>query len=91
MTGGVESALDQAREAAGDKDVTVMGGPDIGRQFLAAGLVDEISIHLKPVTRSRSRYTGTAQTSATVRVAGRARDPACPRPTRPGPTTLRRP
>ena len=49
VTGGVEQALKQAREAAGDKDVTVMGGAETGRQFLAAGLVDEISIHLVPV------------------------------------------
>ena len=39
VTGGVEQALKQAREAAGDKDVTVMGGAETGRQFLAAGLV----------------------------------------------------
>jgi dihydrofolate reductase len=49
VTGGVEQALKQAREAAGDKDVTVMGGAETGRQFLGAGLVDEISIHLVPV------------------------------------------
>ena len=49
VTGGVEQALKQAREAAGDKDVTVMGGAETGRQFMAAGLVDEISIHLVPV------------------------------------------
>jgi dihydrofolate reductase len=49
VTGGVEHALKHAREAAGDKDVTVMGGAETGRQFLAAGLVDEISIHLVPV------------------------------------------
>jgi dihydrofolate reductase len=49
VTGGVEQALKHAREAAGDKDVTVMGGAETGRQFLAAGLVDEISIHLVPV------------------------------------------
>ena len=49
VTGGVEQALKRAREAAGDKDVTVMGGAETGRQFLAAGLVDEISIHLVPV------------------------------------------
>ena len=49
VTGGVEQALKQAREAAGDKDVTVMGGAETGRQFLAAGLVHEISIHLVPV------------------------------------------
>ena len=34
VTGGVELALKQAREAAGDKDVTVMGGAETGRQFL---------------------------------------------------------
>ncbi len=49
VTDGIESALRQAREAAGDKIVTVMGGADLGRQYLAAGLVDEISIHLVPV------------------------------------------
>ena len=49
VTDGVESALEQARAAAGDKDVTIMGGADIGRQFLAGGLVEEISIHLVPV------------------------------------------
>lgn len=49
VTDGIESALRQAREAAGDKFVVVMGGADVGRQFLAAGLVDEIQIHLVPV------------------------------------------
>ena len=48
-TGGIESALEQAQAAAGDKDVTVMGGASLGRQFIAAGLVDEIQIHLVPV------------------------------------------
>ena len=49
VTDGIEKALDEARAAAGDKDVTVMGGADLGRQYLAAGLVDEISVHLVPV------------------------------------------
>jgi dihydrofolate reductase len=48
-TDGIEAALNDAREAAGDQDVTVMGGPDLGAQFLAAGLVDELSIHLVPI------------------------------------------
>ena len=47
--GGVARTLEQARAAAGDKDVTVMGGADTGQQFLRAGLVDELSIHLVPV------------------------------------------
>lgn len=46
---GVETALEQARAAAGGKDVTVMGGADTGRQFLAAGLLDELSLHVVPV------------------------------------------
>ena len=45
---GVESALAQARDAAGDKRIGLMGA-DIDRQFLAAGLVDEIRIHLVDV------------------------------------------
>ena len=49
VTGGIAAALDQARIAAGKKDVTVMGGANIGQQYLAAGLVDEISLHLVPV------------------------------------------
>ena len=49
VTGGIESALEQARAAAGDKDVTVMGGARTGQQFLAAGLVDELSLHVVPM------------------------------------------
>jgi dihydrofolate reductase len=49
VTGGIEDALKQAMDAAGDKDVTVMGGADTGQQYLRAGLVDELSIHLVPV------------------------------------------
>jgi len=48
-TGGIEHALEQARAAAGDGDVAVMGGPNLGRQYLEAGLLDEIAIHLVPV------------------------------------------
>ena len=46
---GIERALELAREAAGDKGVTVMGGAEIGQQYIRAGLVDELSIHLVPV------------------------------------------
>jgi len=49
VTDGIESALEQAKAAAGEKNVAVMGGPDIGRQFIEAGLVDEIGVHLVPV------------------------------------------
>jgi dihydrofolate reductase len=46
---GVEAAVERAREAAGDKDVSVMGGADVLRQALAAGLVDELTIIVAPV------------------------------------------
>jgi dihydrofolate reductase len=48
VTDGIESALAQAREAAGDKRIGLMGA-DIDQQFLAAGLVDELRIHLVDV------------------------------------------
>jgi dihydrofolate reductase len=46
---GIESALEQARAAANGRIVTVMGGASIGQQYIRAGLVDELSIHLVPV------------------------------------------
>jgi dihydrofolate reductase len=46
---GVEEAVARAVEAAGDKDVHVMGGADVIRQALAAGLVDELTIIVAPV------------------------------------------
>lgn len=49
VTGGIEDALEQAEAAAGDKGVAVMGGALTFRQYLAAGLVEEIGINLVPV------------------------------------------
>ncbi len=49
VTGGIESALQQARSAAGDEDVVIVGGAKIGRAYIAAGLVDELQIHVVPV------------------------------------------
>jgi dihydrofolate reductase len=49
VTGGIESALDQARAAAGDKDVSIAGGANTIQQFLSAGLVDEFQIHIAPM------------------------------------------
>lgn len=58
VTTGIEDALAQARNAAADNYVTIMGGPEIGNQYLRAGLVDELSIHLVPVLfGSGSRLT----------------------------------
>lgn len=49
VTDGPEIALSKALDAAGEADVAIMGGPDLGRQYLARGLVDEIGVHLVPV------------------------------------------
>jgi len=49
VTDGIGSALDQARAAAGDRDVLVMGGATVQQQYLAAGLVDELQLNLVPV------------------------------------------
>jgi dihydrofolate reductase len=49
VTDGLESALAQAREAAGDKDVSVAGGASLVQQCIEAGLLDEMQIHLVPV------------------------------------------
>lgn len=46
---GIDAALAQAQATAGDKDISVMGGANIAQQFIKAGLVDEIQIHLVPV------------------------------------------
>jgi len=49
VTDGIESALEQATEAARDKDVFIGGGADIINQYLAAGLVDELELHITPI------------------------------------------
>jgi dihydrofolate reductase len=43
---GIESALRQAREAAGDRDIRIAGGADVIQQYLNAGLVDEFSVSM---------------------------------------------
>jgi dihydrofolate reductase len=45
---GVEAAFELAREAAGDRDVSIAGGPGTTNQFLAAGLIDELRLHVAP-------------------------------------------
>jgi dihydrofolate reductase len=49
VTDGIEAALDQATIAAGDKDVSVAGGASIVQQYLKAGLLDELQLHVAPV------------------------------------------
>ena len=49
VTDGIESAVKQARDAAGDKDVSVAGGAQVIQQVMEAGLLGEIQIHLVPI------------------------------------------
>ena len=49
VTDGIDSALEQARSAASAQDVMLGGGADVAQQYLHAGLVDEMEIHLVPI------------------------------------------
>jgi dihydrofolate reductase len=49
VTNGIVAAMEQARAAAGAQDVFVAGGPEIARQYLNAGLVDEVRLNLAPM------------------------------------------
>ena len=53
VTDGIESALNRAREWAQGTDVSLGGGASVGRQYLAAGLVDEMELNLVPVLLGR--------------------------------------
>jgi dihydrofolate reductase len=53
VTEGIESALEQAKRAAGGKDVSLGGGADVAQQYLAAGLIDELELHVVPVLLGR--------------------------------------
>ena len=48
VTDGIEAALERAREAAGEQSVSLAGGPGVLNQYLAAGLVDELRLHVSP-------------------------------------------
>lgn len=91
---GIESALRQAQAAAGDQVVCIMGGADVGQQFLAAGLVEEVSVHLVPVLFGAGTrmfdHLGTAHrqwqaisavaTPAAIHTRFRVLPPPCTRP-----------
>ena len=50
VTDGIESALAQARKAAGDGDISIQGGATTINQYLAVGLIDELRLHIVPLT-----------------------------------------
>lgn len=49
VTDGIESALKQARDAAGDRSIAVAGGASTVQQFMRAGLLEELNLHIAPV------------------------------------------
>ncbi|HTK41431.1 MAG TPA: dihydrofolate reductase family protein [Gemmatimonadales bacterium] len=49
VTDGIETALAQAKKAAGNRDVTLGGGASVAQQYLAAGLIDEMELHVVPL------------------------------------------
>ena len=53
VTDGIQSALSKAKEAAGHRNVKIMGGANTVNQYLAAGLIDELWLHIVPVTIGR--------------------------------------
>jgi len=55
VTDGIEAALERAREAAGDADVMLAGGAEAVQQYLRAGLVDELFLHIAPVVLGGGR------------------------------------
>jgi dihydrofolate reductase len=50
VTDGIESALSKAKEAAGNRNVKIMGGANTVNQYLKAGFIDELWLHIVPVT-----------------------------------------
>ena len=49
VTDGIEAAMERARAAAGEKDVFIGGGAQVIHEYLAAGLVDEVELHVSPI------------------------------------------
>ncbi len=53
VTDGIESALDQARKAAGERDIRIGGGVQTVREYLRAGLIDEMHLAVRPILLGR--------------------------------------
>ena len=56
ITGGIEETLKQARAIAGNKNIWIMGGANIIRQFIKAGLVNELEIHISHILLGRGTH-----------------------------------
>jgi len=71
ITGGIEDALEKAKAAAGDKDVKIGGGVSTVRQYLQAGLIDELHFAISPVVlgKGEAMFTGIDLPALGFRVA----------------------
>jgi dihydrofolate reductase len=56
VTGGIHEAMERAREAAGDRDIRIGGGASTIRQYLEAGLIDELHIAVSPVLLGKGEH-----------------------------------
>lgn len=72
VTGGIEEALRQARRAAQERNVIVMGGADLLRQYLAAGLIDEFTLTIAPILLGAGKrlFDGIGRTDITFERTG---------------------
>jgi dihydrofolate reductase len=73
VTDGIESALERARAAAGERNISVAGGASTVNQFLAAGLLDELRLHVtSSILGAGERIVDGVPPQTLVRVSGRA-------------------
>lgn len=83
---GLDAAVERARQAAGDRDVNVMGGAEVIREALRAGSLEELSISVAPVVLG----PGSGSSTGSRRRSGSNRSGSCSRPWRRiSPTALR--
>ena len=73
VTDGIESALEQARVAAGEQDVSLGGGASVAQQYLAAGLLDELVVSVVPSCSEAGR--GSSRTWETRSSSRSSRSP----------------
>ena len=69
VTDGIEAAFAQAREAAGDKKIQLSGGAQVAQQYMQAGLLDEIHLHVAPVLLGGGERLFDGQTNELERVS----------------------